>query len=434
MSTFIATSCCEKLNTKCLSGTLYNKEDKEVLVTKLNSRISQLEKAEKEFELLNNEFKQLENDVNLLNQAKLRLEYEMKQRDESYKKRYKDLEEENENLKNALNDKMCVNKKLFDEKLCLESHLKSKKDEITDLTNKLNNLNNRVNSTEGDKNNLQNTIDNLNQLKSTQKDKIAELFDDNKKLAKLCQQQEHSLLLANEDKASLNQKLNEDNAIINNLNSKIRIYTTNLNNLQNKLEQSNEVNLKLKKDLNSLQDLYKEFDKDNQTMINELNKEHAIIENEENNTNQLCKLLSEQKNKLRCLNEDYICIKNLNAQRNEEKNMFQMENDKLEKHMLLLTKQNEDLSQEIDNVIKDDNQMKNILNRCDRMSTMLKTNENIMYQMPQNIYNTSQNCYGYERNQMSPNRTYNRMQLSQNLERPRFMSPKLTYARLDNDF
>ena len=87
---------------------------------------------------------------------------------------------ENENLKNALNDKLCVNKKLFDEKLCLENHLKSKKDEITDLTNKLNNLNNRVNSTENDKDNLTSTINNLNDIKLNQKNKIEELVDDNK--------------------------------------------------------------------------------------------------------------------------------------------------------------------------------------------------------------------------------------------------------------
>ena len=133
MSTFIATSCCEKLETKCLDGTLYNKEDKEVLVSKLNSKISHLEKENEEFELMNKEFKQLTNDFNLLNQAKLRLEYEIKQREESYKKRIADLNDENENLKNALKDKMCVNKKLFDEKLCLQNHLKAKNDEITYL-------------------------------------------------------------------------------------------------------------------------------------------------------------------------------------------------------------------------------------------------------------------------------------------------------------
>ena len=61
MSTFIATSCCQKLTTKCLNGTLYDKEDKDVLVSKLNSRISKLEQEDKDYDLLNQEFKELEN-------------------------------------------------------------------------------------------------------------------------------------------------------------------------------------------------------------------------------------------------------------------------------------------------------------------------------------------------------------------------------------
>ena len=421
MSTFIATSCCQKLTTKCLNGTLYDREDKDVLISKLNSRISKLEQEDKDYDLLNQEFKQLENDVSLLNEAKLRLEYEIKQRDESYTKRISDLKGENENLQNALNDKLCVNKKLFEEKQCLENQLKMKNNEITDLTNKINNLNNRFNSNENIKDELQNNLRELNAIKANQRDKISELVDDNKKLANLCQEQDHA------------KKLNDDNANLGNLNSKLRVHSNNLNNLQNQLDRSNELNLKLKKDLQDLEDAFQKFNIDNQTMNDELLKQKDLREGEDKNNSQLRIVLNDRKNKLRALNDDYMYMKNLHEKRCEERNMFQMETDKLKEHIMILTKQNEDLSQEIDNVIKDDNQMKNILNRCDRMSTMLKTNENIMYQMPQNIYNGNQNCYSYERNQMSPNRTYNRMQLSQSLERPRFMSPKLTYARLDND-
>ena len=237
MSTFISTSCCKNLTTKCLSGNLYDpKEDKDTIISKLNSRIVKLEQKEKDFDLLNQEFKQLENDYTLLNEAKLRLEYEIKQRDEAYNKRICDLKNENENLQDGLNDKMCVNKKLYEEKQCLENQLNRKNAEIDDLNNKLNNTNNRLNSTQNDKDDLQNTLRGLNDTKAKQRDKIAQLVDDNKKLAKLCQEQDHSLYLAGQEKAKLGKKLNEDNANINNLNSKIRTHGNNLNNLQNQLD------------------------------------------------------------------------------------------------------------------------------------------------------------------------------------------------------
>ena len=429
MSTFIATSCCQKLTTKCLNGTLYDKEDKDVLISKLTSRIQKLEQQDKDYDLLNQEFKQLENDLSLLNEAKLRLEYEIKQRDESYNKRITDLKGDNENLQNALNDKLCVNKKLFEEKQCLENQLKLKNDEITDLTNKINNLNNKLNSSENDKGDLSNTLRGLNELKIAQRDKIAELVDDNKKLANLCQEQEHSLYLANQEKAKLGKKLNDDNANISNLNSKLRVHSNNLNNLQKQLDKSNELNLKLKKDLQNLENAYAGFNADNLAMNDELNKEHNLREDEEKNNNQLIIVLNDRKNKLRCLNEDFIYLKNLHEKSCAERNMLQMETNKLQEHVMILTKQNENLSNEINEVIKEDNQMKDILNRCDRMSTMLKTNDSILSQMPQELLNAS-NCFEMNKTQMIPD---NRRELSQSMERQRSLSPKFTYSRIDKN-
>lgn len=426
MSTFIATSCCQKLNTKCLNGTLYDKEDKDVLVSKLNSRIQKLEQQDKDYDLLNQEFKQLENDVSLLNEAKLRLEYEIKQRDESYNKRISDLKGENENLQSALNDKLCVNKKLFEEKQCLENQLKSKNDEINDLTNKINNLNNRFNTNENLKDELQNNLNELNQVKAAQRDKIAELVDDNKKLANLCQEQDHSLYLANQEKIKLGKKLNDDNANINNLNGQIRATTNTLTNLQNQLDKSNELSLKLKKDLQDLEDAYNSFNVDNQTMNDELNKQRLLREEEEKNNNQLRLVLNDRKNKLRSLNDEYIYLKNLHEKRCEERNMFQMETDKLKDHIMILTKQNEGLSEEIGGVIKDDNQMKDILNRSERMSTLLKTNDSILFQMPKELLNASNSF----ESQMCPE---NRIELSQSKERQRSLSPKFSYNRVEND-
>ena len=430
MSTFIATQCCQKLTTKCLNGTLYDKEDKDVLISKLTSRIQKLEQQDKDYDLLNQEFKQLENDVNLLNEAKLRLEYEIKQRDESNNKRISDLKGENENLQNALNDKLCVNKKLFEEKQCLENQLKLKNDEITDLTNKLNNINNRFSSAQNDKGDLENTLRGLNDIKAQQRDKIAELVDDNKKLANLCQEQEHSLYLAGQEKAKLSKKLNDDQANINNLNSKLRIHDSNLNNLKNQLDKSNELNMKLKNDLQNLEDAYRNFSLDNQKMNDELNKQHALKEDEEKNNTQLKLVLGDRKNKLRTLNEDYIYLKNLQDKACEDRNMLQMETGKLEEHIISLTKQNEKLSDEIAKVINEDNQMKDILNRSERMSIMLKSNDSILSQMPQELLNAS-NCFDNSKCQIPCDENNNRTNLSQ--ERQRSLSPKFTYSRIDKN-
>ena len=145
-------------------------------------------------------------------------------------------------------------------------------------------------------------------------------------------------------------------------------------------------------------------------------------------------VLNDRKNKLKCLNVDYWYLKNNHMRKCDESNMYQMENDKLKQHMILLTEENDNLSCEIDNIIKDDNQMKNILNRSDKLSTMLKSNDGIISQMPPEIHNY-RNCYEFNRTQMTPCFKNLRIELSQNNEKDkrRYFSPKskYTYSRLE---
>ena len=199
--------------------------------------------------------------------------------------------------------------------------------------------------------------------------------------------------------------------------------------MQNQLDKSNELNLKLKKDLQDLEDAYNSFNVDNHNLNDELNKQRILREDEEKNNNQLRIALGDRKNKLRALNDDYMYLKNLYDKRCEERNMYQMETEKLKEHIMRLSKQNENLSDEIDGVIKDDNQMRDILNRTDRMSTMLKTNDSIICQMPQELINAS-NRFDGNKSQMCPD---NRMELSQSIERQRSLSPKFTYSRMEKN-
>ena len=425
MSTILKNSSCQKLTTKCLSGKLYDKEDKDVLKSKLNSKIFRLEQQEKDYDFLNQEFKQLENDYTILNEAKLRLEYEIKQRDEAYNKRICDLKGENENLQKGLNDKMCVNKKLFEEQKCLANQLKNKNDEIADLNNKIDNINNKINSIQKEEDDLKNTLRELNDLKARQRDKIAELVDDNKKLAKLCQEQEHSLYLAEQEKKKLTNKINDDNANINNLNSKIRAHTNKLNNLQQDLDYGNNLNIKLKNNLKDLDNDLSNLKIDNENLKDEFCKERYAREEEDKKNDQLKCLFNDRQQKLRIINNDYMKLKNAYEKMTNERNMFKIENDKLKEHIMNLTRQNQDLSNEIDNVLKEDLHMKDVLSRNDRMSSLLQTNESIVSQIPQDSMPLSSRTI--ERAFVSPE---NKLSMSQqSFGRERSYSPKYTYTR-----
>ena len=429
MATFYTTSCCEKLKTKCISGNLYDpKEDKDVQIAKLNSKIVKLEQKEKDYDLLSQEFKQLENDYTLLNEAKLRLEYENKQRNDAYNKRISDLRNENDNLQAALSDKNCVNKKLFEEKKCLENQLKMKNDAIDDMNNKIDNSNNRINDLQGNKGDLQNNLRELNDIKDQQRNKIDELIEDNKRLAKICQEQDHSLYLNAQEKQKLGKKINEDNANLSNLNSKLRLNDTNLKNLQNQLDNSNVLNVKLHNNLKDLDNALINFKIDNDNLKNGFCAEHALHEDEAKKNEQLRCVLNDKQNKLRCLNNDYVRMKNSHEMMNQDRNMLKMENEKLKHHIMNLTSQNQGLTNEIENVLKEDEQLKNLLNRSDRMSCVLKTNDTVVSQVPPEMLSVP-NCYNDSRTFMCPENKLNLSQSFGRMRRERCYSPQYTYNR-----
>ena len=414
MSSFIKTNSCRKVETKCVSGTLYSpKGDKDSLINKLNSRITQLEQGEKDFDLLNQELKQLENDISLLNEAKLRLEYEIKQRDEAYTKRIQDLKSDKDNLQNALKDKNCVNKKLMEEKDCLENQLKNKDDEIDDLNNKINDLNSKLGDNENNKDGLGNLLKNLNSEKNEQKYQIEELSNDNKKLAQICQEQDHKLYLAGQEKAHLSKKLGDDKASINNLNSKIRIHENNLANLQNQIDKSNELNVKLQTDLQNLENRLAEERVNNDNLREGLMQERDFFDCEEQKFSELSCISCDRKNKIKCLNNDYERMKIAHQKMIEINGIYNIEKNKLRDHIMKLNTQNQDLSTEIENVIKDDEHIKNVLARNERMSFTLSENDSILSQLPNDIIcqkfciPENKNCCPYEENRLCYNQKKN---------------------------
>ena len=128
-----------------------NKE-KDMLIAQLNAHIQELEQQEKDYDLLNQKFRQLQNEYSLLKDNKLRLEYELKQRDEAYNKRICDLRGENENLQLGFNEKIAVNKKLFAENDTLTKQIDLKNREIADLNARLNDLLCQLDKSQEDKN------------------------------------------------------------------------------------------------------------------------------------------------------------------------------------------------------------------------------------------------------------------------------------------
>ena len=111
----------------------FDMSDKDNIINKLKTQIFDLEQNAKDYSVLQTKCKKLANEASILNEEKMRLEYELKQKAETSDKIINELQSEKENLQNALNEKLITNKTLFNDNNNLFSSLEAKNQEVEDL-------------------------------------------------------------------------------------------------------------------------------------------------------------------------------------------------------------------------------------------------------------------------------------------------------------
>lgn len=383
-----------------------NKE-KDMLISQLKAHIFELEQHEKDYNALEDRFTQLQNAAALERQDKLRLECELKNKEDSYNKTLCSLQNDNENLQLNYNDKMTENKKLFCENDAIESEIEMKEHEICCLNEKLKELMNQLKNNENQNESLQKMYENLINIKNNQNIKIAKLIEDNTKLTKVCQNQDNSLKIAQSDKQQLLKQLDEKNFNIKNLNNKINELIKNETCLENNIKSKNNSNLELQANLKDYEKQFNLCQNENDNVKNNILKERSLRADVAKKHEQMENVLNSRENQLNKVNQDKENIKNLlnvaNSQNNESQNL----NEELKNHIDVLTVQNQGISNEIQGIIKDDEKMKGIMNRKERIVGTLRGNTSVVDKVKSGMLALSMGDYDGDRNcngrALSPN-------------------------------
>ena len=360
-------------------------KEKDMLISQLKSKIFELELHQKDYDVLNERFKQLKIDFASLNDSKNLLELEKDKREEEYNRIIGDLQCENENLQIGFNDKLTKNKNCFSQNSILQKQLEIKDNEICDLTQKLNELQNQFCRNEDERANLEKILNGLNDIKNSQNYKIEQLIEDNKTLKQICEEQDNDIKSGNQERQNLAKELDKKNNDILNLNSLIRAKINDINNLQNQLNKNNGISLQYE---NNIKDYQRQADflkRENESLNNNIYKEKSINSDEGQKYKELNNIMGEREQKINQINQDIHNIKI--EQQNEENNnnLLQEENAKLRNHIMILTEQNQNLINEIDNVIEEDEKAKYVLDRKKRINNVLLVNRNTIDQSLNNL-------------------------------------------------
>ena len=351
----------------------YSKDEK---ISELLSKLESLKKVSKDYDSLNSQYKELLNNFDLMKEAKLRLEYEIHQRESEYNRRISDLKAENETMKSALNDKMTNSQKIFSENDTIEKEIELKNKEIENLRERLNVLLNQYDINTKNRNNLFDFTQNMQTNILTQKEQICKLKEDNVYLNKVVQENEKFLKLGENDIHNLSKQLNENNYDLQNLNKKVILHEKSLNNLQNQLNSNNNINFGLQ---NNIKDIQKELIKErnvNAELNNEIILERNLLNDIANENERLKNILSQKEMQINQFNKENENLKLINAQYNKYKNVNKIRNDNLKNQVSKLEYQNNTLIKEIDNIMNEDRRMKEIINRKERINYLLIDNNN----------------------------------------------------------
>ena len=366
-------------------GSQIESKEKDMLISQLKAHIFELEQREKDYNTLEQRVAKLQNEICLEKQEKLRLECELKNKEDCYNKTLCNLSSDNENLQISYSEKMNENKNLFKNNDCLEKEIEIKECEICELNKKVNELLGQIKNIDNQRLNLQKTVDTLNATKNDQGVKICKLIEDNKKLTQVCQNQENAKNLGNYEKQNLLKQLDQNNFNINNLNAKINECIQNESCLEDNIKNVNNQNLELQAVLKDYEKQFNLCKNENDNVKNNILKERSLRADVAKKCEQLNNVLNSRNAQINKLNLDKENMQKLLEMSSNQNCETQNVNDQLKNHIDNLTVQNQNLMDEIENVIKDDEKMKNIMNRKDRIFGTLRNNTSVVDKIRGNI-------------------------------------------------
>ena len=103
----------------------------------------------------------------------------------------------------------------------------------------------------------------------------------------------------------------------------------------------------------------------------------------------------------------------MNQRITDDKMNGQIENDKLKNHIMVLTQQNQKLIAEIENILDQDEKMKDQLSRKERIVSLLRNNKSTIEHSLNNIDDflnrSNNNAFKTQSNNVSQRYTYSRM-------------------------
>lgn len=377
-------------------------------LSQLKVQVFELDQGRRNYENLLAKFHKLQEDID--NIIKIKNQHEISLRQQESDERnllIADLKAKNENLFNDLNEKIALNKKLYNENNALFRELESRKKENKCLQEEICKQEEILRKLSYEKDSIEKKVFNLSKIKEKQELDLINFKEEINQLNFKNDDQNNMIRNRSGQNINIYNQLNEEKILNKNLIYELRDKESNVMNNQQKLNVLNENINRLQSEVDNLTNC-----------INKNNNDISVInENLINETNTLNQLISDNSNMNNNIHDREIQITNitnenealkqdnkiLNDDANKINNIFEL----YKKHLILLVVQNKKIAAEIQLLIGRDAEIKTILDRINYLKDVSEENDREVTNSIERIKpHIDENNFECSSNNISMRRTY----------------------------
>ena len=359
---------------------LIERNEKDLIISNLRTRIYQLEQKEKELEEWKDKYNQLKKDFDDINNDINLAEIENKKKVNNFNSDIISLKNEKDSIKFKYSEILTKLKKAKAENDYLEKENEIKKKEIEKLNQNIIDLKNKLSEVTTINSKLDKYNKELNDCKVKHDSEKSKLFEDNCRLSTLCQELHDKLKIFEKENEKLSNDINNKNINLDELNKKLIEKEEKINHLTRQVNENKSIKDNQQKKLDDMNLKLDECINENGNLKNDLIKEQNNRIEVENKNKEFNSLLLNKEKELDELNIKYQDILDREKELNKDIKQNKIELEKYKDNCKILKEQNKNLMNEIQNVISMHERVQDKLNRSEKIQTLLENNKNAIQQ------------------------------------------------------
>jgi len=346
------------------------------MLSQLKVQVFEKDQGRRNYENLLAKYHKLQEDIDNIIKVKNQFEISLRQQESDENNLLiTDLKAKNENLFNELNEKIALNKKLYNENNALFRELESRKKENKCLQEEICKQEEILRKLTYEKDSIEKKVFNLSKIKEKQEIDLLNFKEEINQLNFKNDDQNNMIRDRSGININIYNQLNEEKILNKNLIYELRDKESNVMTNQQKLNAINENINRLQSEVDNLTNCINKNNNDisviNNNLINETNTLNQLISDNSNMNNEI----HDREIQITNVTNENEVLKQDNKILNDDANKINSIFEIYKKHLILLVVQNRKIAAEIQLLIGRDAEVKTILDRINYLKDVSEEND-----------------------------------------------------------